>query len=343
MSIKLSTLLDDFCDFIADRVVSGVADSGSTTTLVDAALNIYGDGHFEDYYIYITSGNAKGDVRRIQTFTKASGTVEPYVDFSAAIAAGNTYQIKKTNTQDAKDAINDAIVSIYPKLFRKIVFESLGLSLLTSNASSGQKNVIVADATLFFAGQGVTIADDNASEDATIDSINATTNTLTMEDNLTNAYTTAANAKVTADSGHYFNLGATIGQARVAGVFVRPDSTSKRMPFTECEVIQSLDGDRQLYFPASKSVDDQTWIIEAKAKLEAVSDPDDTITLEDRRVKLLYAEVAYHFFHRQANLVSAGDQRRLRALALDYRDQVGTTFRNLWMAKPVERADLPDA
>jgi len=71
-------------------------------------------------------------------------------------------------------------------------------SNLASNAASGQADVIVADGTIFTAGEIVTVTDTADSEDAIILSI--ATNTLTMTANLTNAYTTARSAKVNANS-----------------------------------------------------------------------------------------------------------------------------------------------
>jgi hypothetical protein len=67
-------------------------------------------------------------------------------------------------------------------------------SLLTANAASGQKDVVVADASEFSEGAGITIIDSNHSEACTIDSIAG--NTLTMVDNLTYTYTTVAYAEV---------------------------------------------------------------------------------------------------------------------------------------------------
>jgi hypothetical protein len=68
------------------------------------------------------------------------------------------------------------------------------VSLLTSTASSGQKNVPIVDGSLFSAGQTVVIRDDNHHETATIDTIS--TNTLVMTANLTYSYMTAAHGKV---------------------------------------------------------------------------------------------------------------------------------------------------
>ena len=342
MTIALSTLMTGFEEFIEAIAVESNADAGSNATkIIDAALSIYGDGYFADWWIYVTSGDAEGDIRQVETFDQGTTTLTPFVNFSAAVANTDTYELHKNNPDAIKRSLNDALLSIYPKLYRKIVFEALGQDDLASNANSGQAEVEVTDDTLSFVGQKVTVKDDNASEDATIESIDAATNKLTMEDNLTNTYTTAANAKVVAKSGQYFNLGATIGDARVTGVFLRADSTSARKLQTGFRIIHSLAGERQIYFPSSAvSVDDQTWIIEAMGKLEEVSDPADTITLEDRQLKLLYSETAYHFYLRQANDISSGDTERLLALAKEYRRRVYDDFRSLWMPQPIEVADI---
>jgi hypothetical protein len=71
-------------------------------------------------------------------------------------------------------------------------------SSLASNAASGQKDVVVDDAELFFDEQYLTISDDTPqSENIQIDSIALSTKTLTLKANLTNSYTTAQNALVT--------------------------------------------------------------------------------------------------------------------------------------------------
>jgi phage minor structural protein len=71
------------------------------------------------------------------------------------------------------------------------------IEYLASNANSGQKNVVLSSAgaaARYSAGDIVYLGDDSNSETAEIDSIASAT--LTMVDNLTNSYTTAANAKV---------------------------------------------------------------------------------------------------------------------------------------------------
>jgi len=353
MPIALSVLLEGFGNFTKQLYIpksqfAGTADTdGTTAALKDTELNVFADNFFNDYYwVYIvsggTGGGGAGNIRKISDFTQVGGIVVPEIVFSGIPKIGATYQIWKCHVQDVIDAINDAIDSLYTnqRLYRKIVFEGLGTSLLGADAASAQADVTVVDATLFFAGQILTIEDDNSSETCTILSINTTTNVLTMTANLTNAYATADNAKVTAQSGKYFSLGATLGNARITGVFLKLDETTRRSRYTAWGVITNDDGVRQFYFPTSISMDDKTWVIEAIAKLEEVEDPTDTITLEDERVKLLYAEAAYHLYLKQSNDISAGDYQQLIALAGRYRQQTLTDFRALQMAKPVEVADM---
>ena len=75
-----------------------------------------------------------------------------------------------------------------------IFTESIPLSLLTSNASSGQKEVNVTNVSLFVVGQEVLIADDDNNETNTITSI--TSNLLTMLNDLQYNYQTNADAYV---------------------------------------------------------------------------------------------------------------------------------------------------
>ncbi len=75
--------------------------------------------------------------------------------------------------------------------------QNSAVSLLTTDANIGQPDIIVANASLFFEGQWVTINDDTPdTENNQILSINTTTNTLTMVNNLAANYTVAQNAVV---------------------------------------------------------------------------------------------------------------------------------------------------
>lgn len=81
---------------------------------------------------------------------------------------------------------------------------------MSTNTSSGQKDVDVVDGSVFTVGDYVLIEDDNNSEYGEIALIN--TNTLTLAANLTNSYTTAdnghvvANLKLSEDVVPYFSV-----------------------------------------------------------------------------------------------------------------------------------------
>jgi len=77
--------------------------------------------------------------------------------------------------------------------------DSSSQSDLTSDATSGQKDVVVLDASIFNVGDFIWIKDDNVSEYNDVSAVNTVTNTLTMVNNLANTYTVAANGKVWID------------------------------------------------------------------------------------------------------------------------------------------------
>ena len=98
MTIALSVLMSGFEDFIEALAVVSDADAGSNATkIVDASLSIYGDGYFNDWWIYVTSGDALGDIRRVEAHTFADTTLDPFVDFSAVVAAADDYELHKNN------------------------------------------------------------------------------------------------------------------------------------------------------------------------------------------------------------------------------------------------------
>jgi hypothetical protein len=74
--------------------VDGTADSGTTTTLVDAALT-----EADDYWRYgtveFTSGDNDGEIRSVTDFVASTDTVTLSYTLPHAVVAGDTYTIKK--------------------------------------------------------------------------------------------------------------------------------------------------------------------------------------------------------------------------------------------------------
>lgn len=91
--------------------------------------------------------------------------------------------------------IRKRIQAAVAKTSQDILNEDYLSSNLGSDASLGQKNIILISSAGFWVGKQVIISDSVASESATIYSISE--NTLTMTNNLTNSYTTGNSAKVT--------------------------------------------------------------------------------------------------------------------------------------------------
>ena len=72
-------------------VASGTADSGTTTTLVDAALT-QDESHWNGAWLVITDGTLAGQARKILSFTASSDTITVDRAFTAAVAT-HTYEI----------------------------------------------------------------------------------------------------------------------------------------------------------------------------------------------------------------------------------------------------------
>lgn len=74
--------------------VSGTADSGTTTTLVDSELTEYDDDAFNNMVLSIIAGTNKGQSRQITDFVKSTGTIHTTVAFTQSIDNTSEYIIK---------------------------------------------------------------------------------------------------------------------------------------------------------------------------------------------------------------------------------------------------------
>lgn len=83
-----------------DSFVTGTATGGSTTTIIDTDLldsGQYADDHFNgaDLYMYDTTDDAapEGEARYCTDFVQSTGTLTVGKEFTAAVGAGDTYEI----------------------------------------------------------------------------------------------------------------------------------------------------------------------------------------------------------------------------------------------------------
>jgi len=326
----------------------GTADTlGTTSILKDTELNVLNNDAFsEGHWIYVTSGAALGDVRKIYNSEKEGGFIYPELAFSGAPASASAYQVWKADPYNVVEAINRATESIYDKLFKPIIFTKLGYDDLASNANAAQADVVVSDGSRYWVGQPCTLKDSTYTESCTVSSISS--NTITMTANLTYSYTTADDAVLYGQSGRYWRVPDAIGQATITAIFRRDDTPadgsapSARKRHTEWSIVHSVNGERQIYFPNSKSVNDQTWVVEAMGKLEEITlaTPAGTITIDDHRLPLLYCRAAYHYYGSLANELLGNDRKRMIGISREFMDREKREYRDLYMPKSQEIADM---
>jgi hypothetical protein len=89
-------------------LANGTADSGSASTLVDAALTEADTDYWKGCWLLITSGSAAGQVRLITGFNPATDTITVAPDFTQAITT-NTYEILPANAVDVRQWLGSTV------------------------------------------------------------------------------------------------------------------------------------------------------------------------------------------------------------------------------------------
>ncbi len=113
--------------YVGDMISSTALTGSSVSQIVDTTLK-YADNVFVDSQVVITSGNAMGDIRNIVGWTPVSGILLPDANFTAAIAAANTYEIHHhISVYRKNEAINQAILDSKWKWAREIEDETVAM------------------------------------------------------------------------------------------------------------------------------------------------------------------------------------------------------------------------
>jgi hypothetical protein len=95
---------------IMSATLSATADSGTTTTIVDAARTESNVDHWKDSYILIASGSMNGLCRRITAFDPATDTITFTPALPSAVST-ETYLILPNTTQNVGAIIDNAITA----------------------------------------------------------------------------------------------------------------------------------------------------------------------------------------------------------------------------------------
>ena len=140
-AIGASQISDGGRNFIqaADTFDALVADSGTTTTLVDAALT-QADDYFNGQAVVFTSGSNIGIARVITDFDAASDTITFAPALLAAVASGHNYHISEHVHVVSRDGVGDADV----KLWQAVSPNALVSGAVDADVSALQANVITA-------------------------------------------------------------------------------------------------------------------------------------------------------------------------------------------------------
>ena len=70
-----------------------IVDGATSTTIIDASFNSYGNDFFIGYYIIMTSGLAQNEISEVIDFVGSSGTFTVYPDWVTTPSVSDTYEL----------------------------------------------------------------------------------------------------------------------------------------------------------------------------------------------------------------------------------------------------------
>lgn len=160
LDTEIATIMSDLDDIqtrLPAALTTGTADSGTTTTMVDAARTEADTDYWKGCWIRFTSGNISGQVRLITDFTPASDTIT-FAPATTQAVATQTYEILPANRVDlgqwlgvtpnalisgrvdsntqamANDVITAAVIATDAITAAKIAADAIGASELAADA-----------------------------------------------------------------------------------------------------------------------------------------------------------------------------------------------------------------
>ncbi len=120
MSVTLSTARAEVSRR-AQEFLAGTATGGSTTTIIDVNELHHVDGYWDESTVLVTSGSNAGYVRKVQTFTGTTSTLNLYSSLPATVASGAAYEVYRRFTPgDVDVAINRSLNIAAPDFREKV-------------------------------------------------------------------------------------------------------------------------------------------------------------------------------------------------------------------------------
>jgi hypothetical protein len=123
MAVTAQALVQELSG-LEDGYWSGAFDSGDSNTIVDADFAEYSDGYFDGMWLRMTSGGESGEERRIQSFTKSTGTFELEFALSGAPSSTETFEVHRLlPPSKLLLALQDARLDYFPAI-SKLVYNA---------------------------------------------------------------------------------------------------------------------------------------------------------------------------------------------------------------------------
>jgi hypothetical protein len=97
---------------------SGLADSGSSTTLVSILLKEYQDNHFQGGTLEITDGACKGQKQRISGNTRSTGTITLETAMGSALTSTSRFTARRSYQREIDRAWEDIEAMIQTRGYR---------------------------------------------------------------------------------------------------------------------------------------------------------------------------------------------------------------------------------
>lgn len=120
MSVTLATARAEVSKR-AQEFLSGTATGGTTSTIIDTNNLQHVDGYWDESAVLMTSGSNVDAIRRIQTFTGSTSTLNLYSALGMAVASGVTYEVyRRFSPTDVDLAINRSLNIAAPDFREKV-------------------------------------------------------------------------------------------------------------------------------------------------------------------------------------------------------------------------------
>ena len=136
--------MEDVYDYLTDvdnpppGIRTGVADSATSTTLVDADLKPYADDYYNTWTIEITAGTGSGQSRTVSDFVSATGTITVSSGWTTNPDSTSSYKISPTGFAEPATEFTAGTMHTLDNIFENLIrFPASGQTSTFATADDG--------------------------------------------------------------------------------------------------------------------------------------------------------------------------------------------------------------